>query len=217
MNKRELNKLLNATGQGSHKAQWRRLALKMHPNKGGNSNTFKVVSAAYNKYYKEGSGSANVAPKANATARAYANTAASAAFAQAMHNFLHPKRKPPPPPSENEKRRWNIMRKQGQVREAWKGANAINAKLKRTPIVRFKNQANVNFFRNYVTHPYQNRKGPGNGRNLKSNRNYYFIPVSIVPDKNRHLFALNISKYSTSNWMGLVNKNKFNEYLRLKK
>jgi hypothetical protein len=200
LTKNNLNKLLNSTGSGNRKTQWKRLALKMHPNKGGNSNTFKNLSAAYNMYYK---GKVNIS-----------TMPMNAAFTKAMNNFLKPTRKPTPP-SENEKRVWNILRKTGLANKSWKGSDPIKNKLARSPIIRFKNQENINFFRKHTLHPYSHMKGPGNGRNLKPNRNYYFISTNAVPNKNRaKIFVLNKGGYSHTR-VGLANKNELLKYFGL--
>ena len=199
LTKKELNSLLNGTGPGDHRTQWRRLALKMHPNKGGNSNAFKNASAAYNTYYKGISTSASM----------------NASFAKATNNFLNPKRKPTPPPSENEKRVWNILRKSGLANKSWKGSDPIHIKLSRSPIIRFKNQENINFFRKHTLHPHSHIKGQGNGRNLKPNRNYYFISTNAVPNKNRaKIFVLNKGRYSHTR-VGLADKNELLKYFGL--
>ena len=215
LSRNELNKLLNETGPGNRKTQWKRLVLKMHPNKGGNSNRFKNLSAAYNAYYKgKETGSAST----NATARAYANTAKNAAFAQAMNNFLHPKRKPPPPPPENEKRYFNILAKKMMATRAWSiGSDPIHVKLNKSPIIRFKNQGNINFFRTRMLHPHSHLTGQGNGRKLVPNHNYYFIPTRAVKNNNHaKIFLLNIGRYSTYNKLGLANKNILRNYFGLK-
>jgi hypothetical protein len=198
LTKNELNRLLNGTGSGDRKTQWKRLALKMHPNKGGNSNAFKNASAAYNTYYK---GSSTTTPMMNTS------------FAKAMNNFLKPKRKPTPPPSENEKRVWNIAGKTSRASKSWKGSDPIYIKLAGSPIIRFKNQENINFFRKYTLHPYSHIKGQGNGRSLKPNRNYYFISTNAVPNKNRaKIFVLNKGNVG----VGLANKNELLKYFGLK-
>ena len=57
-NKARLNTELgiNSTATpNQRRSAWRRYALKAHPNRGGNENTFKNASAAYNKFYKNNS------------------------------------------------------------------------------------------------------------------------------------------------------------------
>lgn len=210
LSRNELNKLLNETGPGNRKTQWKRLVLKMHPNKGGNSNRFKNLSAAYNAYYKgKETGSAST----NATMRTYANTAS----AQAMNNFLHPKRKHPPPPPENQKRYFNIIAKKAMANRAWSiGSDPIHVKLNKSPIIRFKNQGNINFFRTHVLRPSQ-LTGQGNGRKLVPNHSYYFIPTWAVKNNNHaKIFLLNIGRYSMYNKLGLANKNILRNYFGLK-
>jgi len=183
LTKTQLNRLLNGTGTGDRKTQWRRLALKMHPNKGGNSNSFKNASAAYNTYYK----------------------GMNTSFAKTMN-------KPTSPPSKNEERVWNILRKITLANKSWKGSDPIHMKLSRSPIIRFKNQENINFFRTHTLHPYSHIKGPGNGRSLVPNRNYYFISTNAVPTKNRaRIFVLIKGNVG----VGLANKNTLLNYFGL--
>ena len=194
LTKNQLNKLL---GPGNHKTQWRKLALKMHPNKGGNANAFKNVSAAYNKFYKN----VKNASASNASARMPTN----ASFKEAMHNFLNPKRQPSPPRSETN-RVPGIGAKTYLAKISWNGMDPKHIKLSRTPIIRFKNQNNINFFKTYS-------RVTGKENGLKPNRNYYFIPHrSGIP---KEMFVLNIGKYSTSNKVGLANKNQVLKYFGL--
>jgi hypothetical protein len=193
LTKNQLNKLL---GPGNHKTQWRKLALKMHPNKKGNANAFKNVSAAYNKFYKN----VEKPSASNASARMPMN----ASFKKAMNNFLNPKRQPSPPRSET-----NRMPRIGAntylAKISWKGTDPIHVKLSRTPIIRFKNQNNINFFKTY------SRITGKTG--LEPNRNYYFIShKSGIPKK---MFVLNMRNYSTSNNIGLANKNQVLKYFGL--
>ena len=189
LSRNELNKLLNETGPGNRKTQWKRLALKMHPNKGGNSNRFKNLSAAYNAYYK-----------CKETGSAYT-------------------RKPPTPPTETEKRHRNILAKKNKAIKAGNEYTPIKVRLNRSPIIRFKNQENINFFRRSVVGRYASLRERGSGHNLKPNRNYYFIGTSAIPGRNRSkLLVLNISQYSTNirNKAGLANKNELTKYFGIK-
>jgi len=53
-----------------HKKAWKKVALAIHPNKGGSSNFFQKVSSLYNKYYKNTGATARRASVANAARRA---------------------------------------------------------------------------------------------------------------------------------------------------
>ena len=96
--------------------------------------------------------------------------------------------------------------------------------VKQAPIIRFKNQANINMFRNMLLgealfyRQLVNAKGPQKF-NVHPNKNYYllgstFVNTKLVPYKNwKTVFPMTRQEYNTSNARGLANKNKLNKIL----
>ena len=78
----DLNAFLDQYNK-DHKKAWKKVALAIHPNKGGSSNFFQKVSSLYNKYYKNTGATARRASVANAARR---QAAANAARRQAAAN-----------------------------------------------------------------------------------------------------------------------------------
>jgi len=123
-----------------------------------------------------------------------------------------------------------------KVREIWfvnhrTPKNTTYGMIHSSPVIRFKNQAEINAFRNALgVSPSSSAHAP-NGRNVVPGRNYYFMQTKPFPNLWAHsashtaMFPMNkgyyakptgMYTYSVMNNIGLANKQKMNKYLHQK-